>query len=96
MEALLRITASLAWLGVGFLIFLLWRIARFYERSSGRKAYSFLFPVSLLLMAAGTIEYLVAAPGFVGRPTADFWLFLGGGTLTLATLLLKRIMMGRP
>lgn len=93
MPILLRFIAILAWIGVAFLVFLLWRIARFYERSSNQQAYSFLFPISFLLLTAGAAWYIIAAPTFIGIPQADLLLSIGGGVLILATLLLQRIMM---
>jgi uncharacterized membrane protein len=95
MHILLRFIAILAWVGVAFLVFLLWRIARFYERSSHQHAYSYFFLLSLLLLMAGAAWYIIAAPMFIGIPQADLLLFLGGGVLVLAILLLKRIMMGK-
>ncbi len=95
MDILMRSIAILAWVGVAFLVFLLWRIARFYECSSNRRAYSFLLPISLLLLTAGAAWYIIQAPTFTGVPLADLLLVLGGGVLILATFLLKRIMMGK-
>lgn len=96
MYALLRTVTALAWTGVAILVFLLWRIARFYERSSSQRAYSCLILLSLLLLVAGAAWYIVAVPEFVGLPPADALLFLGGVVLILATQLLRRIMMGKP
>ncbi len=92
---LIRVVAGLAWVGVAFLVFLLWQIARFYERSSGQRAYSWVFLLPLAMLPAGAIWYLVAAPEFVGLPPADALLLAGGSVLLVGTFILKRTMMGR-
>lgn len=92
---LIRVVATLAWIGVAFLIFLLWRIARFYERSSGQRAYAWIFLVPLVILPAGAAWYLVVDPAFVGIPAADALLFAGGAVLLVGTFVLKRTMMGR-
>ncbi len=79
---------------IWLLLFLLWRIARFYERSSGRRVFSFLFLPSMLFLAGGGVYYLIADSGFVGNSLADFILFLGGALLVIATTLMEQIMMG--
>ncbi len=96
MAILLRVIATLIWLGVLFLIFLLWRIARFYERSSGQRVYAWLFPVILVLFLAGAAWYISAKPEFVGIPQADGLLCAGGILSILGTLILTRTMMRRP
>lgn len=96
MNILLRILAALIWAGILFLIGLLWRIARFYERSSGRRVYSWLFLLIIGLFLAGAGWYILANPLFVGIPLAD-GLLCGGGILCLiGTLILTRTMMRRP
>jgi len=94
MDIAIRLTASLGWLGIALLVFMLWRIARFYEHSSGRRAHSYLFLPPLLLLPAGAAYYIVLDPDFVGSAPADLLLFLGGASLMLATILLGQIMMG--
>jgi hypothetical protein len=94
MVAAIRIVALLAWGGIGFLLFLLWRIARFYERSSGRRAYSYLFLPPLLFLPAGAVCYILLDVSFVGNVLADLLFFLGGIFLVVATSLLGQIMIG--
>lgn len=96
MGALLRVVAALIWLGILFLIFLLWRIARFYERSSGRRIYSWLFLLILGLFLGGAGWYITADPDFVGIPLADGLLCAGGVLSLLGTFILTRAMMRRP
>ncbi len=96
MSVLLRVIATLAWLGVLFLVFLLWRIARFYEHSSGQRVYAWLFLLILVLFLAGAAWYIIADPGFLGIPLADGLLCAGGMLTLIATLILTRGMMRRP
>lgn len=92
---LVRVVVALAWGGIAFLIFLLWRIARFYERSSGQQAYAWIFLIPLVLLPAGAAWYLITAPEFVGLPAADALLVAGGAVLLAGTFILRRAMMGR-
>jgi len=94
MTTAIRVIASITWAGIGLLIFMLWRIARFYERSSGRRAYSFLFLPPLLLLPAGGVYYIVLDVDFVGSPVADLMFFLGGVFLAVGAALLGEIMVG--
>ena len=96
MTVLLRVIASLTWLGVLFLVFLLWRIARFYERSSRQRVYAWLFLLIAFLFLAGAAWYIFASPGFVGIPLADGFLCAGGLLSVLGTFILTRAMMRRP
>ncbi len=96
MNILLRVIATLIWLGILFLVFLLWRIARFYERSSGQRVYAWLFLVILLLFLIGAGWYIIVNPGFIGIPPADGLLCAGGILSLLGTLILTRAMMRRP
>ncbi len=90
----MRITATITWAGIGFLILMLWRIARFYERSSGKHAASFLFLPPLLLIPGGAAWYIVTNPNFVGSVPGDTMFAIGGITLALATSLLRQAMIG--
>lgn len=95
MITLIRLVAGTAWLSVTFLVFLLWRIARFYEQSSGQRARAWIFLLPLVTLPAGALWYLVVAPEFVGLPAADALLLAGGLALLAGTFILKRAMMGR-
>jgi hypothetical protein len=94
MELAIRSVAALAWLGVTILIFLLWRIALFYERSSGQRSHSYLFIPPLFLLPAAAIRYIVYDVNFMGDPIADLLFFLGGMFLFVGAALLGQIMMG--
>jgi hypothetical protein len=89
-----RVIAAVTWAEIGFLTFVLWRIARFYEQSSGQRAYSHLFLPPLLLLPAGAAYYIAFDVDFVGSIPADLLLFLGGISLVIATTLLGQIMVG--
>ena len=94
MEVTNTILSGLSWAGVGFLIFLLWRIARFYERSSGENACSWLFLIPLVLLPLGAFWYLVEDPRFVESRGGDVLFFSGGLVLLIASILLQQAMMG--
>jgi len=85
---------AFSWIGVTLLVFFLWRIARFYERSSGEKAYSWFFLPPMILLPAGAVYCMVVDPNFVGATLGDILLFFGGVLLLLASILLQQIMMG--
>ncbi|HEY75880.1 MAG TPA: hypothetical protein G4O00_06835 [Thermoflexia bacterium] len=83
-----------SWLGVTLLVFFLWRIARFYERSSRETAYSWLFLPPMFLLPAGAAFYWVEDPTFIQSLWGDLLLFAGGGLLLFASILLHQVMMG--
>lgn len=86
--------SSLSWLGITAMAVFLWRIARFYEQSSGESAYSWLFVFPTIFLPSGAACYLIADRRFVGVPIGDILLFVGGITLLLASALLQQVMMG--
>ncbi len=92
MATMVRIVATLTWGGIGFLLFLLWRIARFYEKSAGQRAYSFLFVPPLLLLPTGAACYIVADPSFLLNIVADVLMLVGGSFLIVGTSLLGEAM----
>ena len=94
MSTAIRITASLSWLGITFLVFVLWRVARFYERSAARRVYSYLFVPPLFCLPAGAAYYIIFDVDFVGSGPADMLFLVGGGFLFVATFLLRQAMVG--
>lgn len=94
MDWVIILLSSLSWLGITFMTFFLWQIARFYEQSSGESAYSWLFIFPTLFLPLGALCYLVTDTRFIGIPIGDVLLFLGGITLLLAAALLQQVMMG--
>jgi hypothetical protein len=86
--------SSISWLGITFMSFFLWQIARFYEKSSGESAHSWLFIFPTLLLPLGAICYLTTDTRFVGVTIGDVLLFIGGITLLFAAAILQQVMMG--
>ena len=72
--------------------FFLWRIARFYEKSSRRSAYSWLFILPILLLPVGAIYYMIHDSEFYGVPVADVLLLAGGVSLIVASLTLQQVL----
>jgi len=92
MDAIIIGITALSWAGITTLTFFLWRIARFYEKSSQQTAYSWLFTFPLLLLPAGAIFYMVYDRDFVGVPVGDLLLAAGGVTLIAASLTLQQVL----
>ena len=93
MVTLTRVVGALTWVGLSFLVFLLWRIARFYEQSSGQRVQSQLFLPALVLLPAGAAYHVLLDAGFLGCVPADLLLSVGGVFLAIATAFLGQIMM---
>ena len=74
------VLAIWSWIVIGLLIVFLWRIAYFYQKTSGQRVGYYLLIVAALLLTGGAVWYLVADVGFTGEPAADLLLF-GGGIL---------------
>jgi hypothetical protein len=94
MQAMIVALAAVSWIGVGLLCFFLWKIARFYERSSGESARAWLFALPMVLLPAGAACHLLTGTSFVGVPAGDLLLFAGGVILVLASSMLQQIMVG--
>jgi hypothetical protein len=92
MGVLILLIAALTWIGIAILVFFLWKIARFYEQSSGETVHSWIFPIPMLLLSAGAFVYLYQDTAFVGVPVGDLLLLGGGVTLLLASYLLQQAM----
>jgi len=94
METIKHILGSYSWAIIGILIVFLWRIAYFYEKTSGQRVgHRFLF-LPLLLLGSGAIWYLVHGGEFVGQPAGDVLLFSGGTLLCLFGFRLQELMTG--
>ena len=94
MSFIITLIAGLSWAGISLSAFFLWRIARFYEQSSGEKAYSWLFTLPMILLPVGAAAYLISGATFFGIPLGDALMFAGGLALLLASTMLQQIMMG--
>lgn len=93
-ETAVRLTAAASWAGIAFLVLILWRIARFYEKSANQRAYSGLFLPPLFLLPLGALYYLLLDVDFVGSWLPDLLFVLGGISLSAGTFLLGRVMAG--
>ena len=82
----------IAWLVICVLIAVLYRIARFYQLSSGRRSLYRWFLVPLVLLAAAAVTDLL----IVGEPNVwgDMLLLLGGASLIGLGYNLLRLMTG--
>jgi len=94
MEAIKHILAAYSWAVIGILIVFLWRIAYFYERTSGQRVGYYFLLLPLLLLAAGATYYLVHGGDFIGEPVGDALLVLGGVLLGLFGFRLQELMTG--
>jgi len=79
---------------IGVLIVFLWRIAYFYEQTSGQRVGHYFLLVPALLLAAGVIWYLTHGREFTGEPTGDLLLFSGGALLCVLGSRLQELMTG--
>lgn len=91
METVSTVLLLIAWGVIGALVVVLYRIARFYQITSGRRSHYQWFGVPLALLAAAVVLHLV-----VGRPNAasDVLLLLGGASLIGLGYSLLRLMTG--
>ena len=94
MQILEYILAIWSWVVIGVLIVFLWRIAYFYQKTSGQRVGYYLLGAAALLLAAGAIWYLVANVEFTGEPIADALLFVGGLLFFLFGGRLQELMTG--
>ena len=83
-----------SWVVIGVLIAFLWRIAYFYEKTSGQRVGYYFLILPALLLTAGAVWYLVCGAEFIGQPTGDLLLFSGGGSLCLFGFRLQELMTG--
>lgn len=79
---------------IGILIVFLWRVAYFYEHTSGQRVGHRFFVLPALLLAAGVIWYLKYGGEFTGQPIGDLLLFSGGALLCILGSRLQELMTG--
>jgi hypothetical protein len=94
MAVITLILVTYSWLIVGALIFFLWRIAYFYEKTSKERVGHPFLIIPTVLLAAGVIWYINAGGRFVGEPVGDLLLFAGGLSLFLFGFRLQELMTG--
>ncbi len=95
MEIIKKVLAIYSWAVIGMLLVFLWRIAYFYEKTSGHSVRHYLLFFPVLPLAAGAIWYLARRVEFVGLPGGDLLLFSGGVLLCLFGFRLQELMTGR-
>ena len=83
MQIVAYIFSIWSWVIVGVLLVFLWRIAYFYQKTSGQRVGYAILISSALLLVAGALWYIFHNVGFTGEPIADLLLF-GGGLIFLA------------
>lgn len=83
-----------SWAVVGILLLFLWRIAYFYEKTSGQRVGYYVLLLPSLLLAAGMVWYLVRDVEFIGQPSGDLLLCGGGVLLFLFSIRLRELMTG--
>ncbi len=86
--------AVYSWVVVGVLIAFLWRVAYFYERTSGQKVHHYALALPSLLLAGGAAWYTWRNVEFVGQPAGDLLLCGGGVALFLFGNHLRELMTG--
>lgn len=83
-----------SWVAIGVLVAFLWRVAYFYERTSGQKVSHYVLALPSLLLMAGAAWYIWRDIEFVGQPTGDILLCGGGVALFLFGNRLRELMTG--
>ena len=83
-----------SWILIGVLIAFLWRVAFFYQKTSGQRVGQWLVLIPAVLLVAGSILYLVYDVRFIGIPVADLLLFSGGLSLVIFGIHLRELMTG--
>jgi hypothetical protein len=82
------------WGVVCLLVLVLFKIAQFYEKKSGQRAYSPVFLLAVVLFIFAAIRYAPLSPAISGDVWGDIARFLGGGIVIVFGLLLLRLMTG--
>jgi hypothetical protein len=94
MTILTKLLTLFIWIGIGVLLLLINRIARFYELTTGVRSYHRLFFVPILLLIAGAARYLMIDTGFAGDVVGDILFFTGGACLAFIGYFLLKLMTG--
>ena len=89
-----KLLTLLIWTGVAVLLYLLNRIARFFQITTGVRSLHEMFFVPTVLLLLGMARYLMIDAGFAGDILGDLLFFFGGVCLSLIGYFLFRLMMG--
>lgn len=93
MELIEHILTIAAWSGVGVLVFLLYRIAHFYQATSGQPTHYRLFLIPLALLLLGGARYALVGD-LAGDMIGDSLQLIGGLCLILLGASLVHMMTG--
>lgn len=93
MDWITSILTLVAWLGVGVLLLVLYRIAHFYQATSGQSTHYQLFLVPLVLLLLGGIRYALIGD-VAGDMMGDSVQLAGGVALIILGVSLVRMMTG--
>ncbi|MGD9099168.1 MAG: hypothetical protein PVF45_01725 [Anaerolineae bacterium] len=94
MTIFLKLLSLYTWLGIAFLLFLLYQIAHFYQMTTGLRSHYRLFFVPMGFFIAAMARYLMVERGFTGDVLGDFCFSLGGISLILMGYSLLKLMTG--
>jgi hypothetical protein len=94
-ETIMLALSMYSWAVIGVLLLFLWRIAYFYEETSGQYVGHLFLIVPASLLIAGAIWYLGHSIKFIGSPIGNILLSLGGFILYLFGSRLQKLMTGR-
>jgi len=93
MDLIASILTCIAWLGVGALLLILYRIAHFYQATSGQSTHYQLFLAPLTLLLVGGIRYVLVGD-VAGDMLGDSAQLAGGVALIILGASLVQMMTG--
>lgn len=94
MTIITKLLTLFIWTGIAALLLLIYRIARFFQFTTGVRSHYRLFLVPLVLFLAAMVRYLLVDSGFAGDVLGDFLFFSGGVCLCLMGYYLLKLMTG--
>jgi hypothetical protein len=93
-DILTRLLTLYIWVGVAALLMLLYRIAHFYQVTTGLRSRYRFFLAPVFLFLAGMLRYLTTNVRVAGDIVGDLLFFLGGISLSLIGYFLLKLMTG--
>jgi hypothetical protein len=94
MTILLKLLSIYIWLGIAFLLFLLYQIAHFYQMTTGLRSHYRLFIIPMGLFIAAMARYLTLDRQFSGDILGDLLFFMGGVSLSRMGYFVLKLMTG--